>query len=150
MTSRFIAASVVWALAGLVLTGQGKGLVVDTGAFTPFVENMDRHLTPAAIVRDVFATGQGTISAIDTRGVGMAVVALGGGRATPTDTIDHTVGFDRLLGLGARVDAGTPIARIHACDEASAADAETRLKSAYRLGDSAPSFPLIADTIPPT
>ncbi|MNY82342.1 thymidine phosphorylase [compost metagenome] len=68
----------------------------------------------------------------------------------PTDKIDHTVGFDRLLGLGARVDANTPIARIHARDEASAADAEARLKSAYRLGDKAPQFPLIADTIPPT
>jgi thymidine phosphorylase len=80
----------------------------------------------------------------------MAVVALGGGRTMPSDTIDHTVGFDRLLGLGAPVDAQTPIARIHARDEASAADAEARLKSAYRLGDSAPAFPLVAGRITPT
>jgi thymidine phosphorylase len=115
-----------------------------------FVERVDAYLAPAPIVRDVFATGQGTVTEIDTRGVGMAVVALGGGRATPTDTIDHTVGFDRLRGLGAQVDGNTPIARIHARDEASAADAEARLKSAYRLGDTAPRFPLIADTISPT
>jgi thymidine phosphorylase len=111
---------------------------------------MDSYLAPAPIVRDVLAPGQGTIASIDTRGVGMAVVALGGGRATPTDSIDHRVGFDRLLGLGARVDAGTPIARIHAADEASAADAEARLKAAYALGDSAPANPLIADRITPT
>jgi thymidine phosphorylase len=125
-------------------------MVAALGGPADFVENMDTHLAPAPIIRDVFATGQGTVSAIDTRGVGMAVVALGGGRATPTDTIDHTVGFDRLAGLGAWVDAGTPIARIHARDEATAADAEARLKSAYRLGDSAPSFPLIAATIAST
>jgi thymidine phosphorylase len=125
-------------------------MVAALGGPADFVERMDSHLAPAPVIRDVFATGQGTVSAIDTRGVGMAVVALGGGRATPTDSIDHTVGFDRLAGLGTKVDANTPIARIHARDEASAADAEARLKSAYRLGDSAPSFPLIAASIAPT
>jgi thymidine phosphorylase len=124
-------------------------MVAALGGPTDFVDNMDQHLVPSPIIRDVFAPGQGTITAIDTRGVGMAVVALGGGRATPTDAIDHTVGFDRLAGLGAKLDARTPIARIHARDEASAADAEARLKSAYRLGDSAPSFPLIAEVVPP-
>jgi thymidine phosphorylase len=125
-------------------------MVAALGGPTDFVENMDTHLAAAPIIRDVFATGQGVIADIDTRGVGMAVVALGGGRTMPTDSIDHTVGFDRLLGLGASADGGTPIARIHARDEASAADAEARLKSAYRLGDSAPVFPLIADRITPT
>ena len=92
----------------------------------------------------------GTVTEIDTRSVGMAVVALGGGRTMPTDSIDHTVGFDRLAGIGTKVDVKTPIARLHARDEASAADAEARLKSAYRLGDGAPAFPIIADRIAPT
>ena len=43
-----------------------------------------------------------------TMTVGMAVVALGGGRTMPTDSIDHTVGFDRLLDLGARADRLRP------------------------------------------
>ncbi|QQR38583.1 thymidine phosphorylase [Devosia rhizoryzae] len=120
------------------------------GGPADFVERMDDYLAPAPIVLDVFAQGQGTISAIDTRGVGMAVVALGGGRATPTDSIDHRVGFDRLLGLGAVVDSHTPIARIHAADEASAADATARLRAAYTLGDAASSNPLIADRVGPT
>ena len=44
----------------------------------------------------------------------MAVVALGGGRRLPTDAIDHAVGFDRLLGFGATVEAGHA-ARPHPC-----------------------------------
>ncbi|NMA97565.1 MAG: thymidine phosphorylase, partial [Phyllobacteriaceae bacterium] len=122
-------------------------MVTALGGPADFVEAMDRHLAPAPIIRDVFADGEGTIAQIDTRGVGMAVVALGGGRATPTDAIDHRVGFDRLAGLGAKVDAGTPIARIHAADEASAADAEGRLRLAYRLGTQASVEPLIAGRI---
>ena len=125
-------------------------MVHGLGGPVDLIDNLDRYLPAAAIVRDVFVAGQGTVSAIDTKGVGMAVVTLGGGRTTPTDPIDHTVGFDRLLGLGAPVDPQTPIARIHARDETSAAEAERRLKSAYQIGDSAPAYPLIADTITPT
>ncbi|MET3926904.1 thymidine phosphorylase [Devosia sp. 2618] len=125
-------------------------MVAALGGPTDFVDEMDSYLAPAPIIRDVYADGQGTIAAIDTRGVGMAVVALGGGRATPTDSIDHSVGFDRLLGLGATADSHTPIARIHARDHASAADAETRLKTAYRLGDKPPQSELIPAYISPT
>ena len=125
-------------------------MVAALGGPADLVENMDAHLAPAPIIRDIFATGQGTVSAIDTRGIGMAVVALGGGRATPTDSIDHRVGFDRLAGLGAAIDPRTPIARIHAADEASAADAEKRLRAAYTLGGAVPNNPLIAQRIAPT
>ncbi|WP_297106834.1 thymidine phosphorylase [uncultured Devosia sp.] len=125
-------------------------MVAALGGPADFVEHMDRHLAPAPITRDVFAVGQGTVATIDTRGVGMAVVALGGGRATPTDIIDHRVGFDRLAGLGAQVGPGVPIARIHAADEASAADAEARLMRAYHLGEPASDNPLIAGRIEPT
>jgi len=125
-------------------------MVAELGGPTDFVERMDDYLAPAPIVRDVFADGEGKAIDIDTRGVGMAVVALGGGRATPTDTIDHAVGFDRLAGLGTSLYAQTPIARIHARDEAPAADAEKRLKAAYRLGDTPPRHPLISASVPPT
>lgn len=131
-------------------TEQFSKMVAVLGGPTDFVERMDDHLAAAPIVRDVFAQGQGSIAEIDTRAVGMAVVALGGGRATPTESIDHRVGFDRLLGLGALVEAKTPIARIHARDEASAKDAEARLRAAYRFSHATPAFPLIADRIAPT
>ncbi len=125
-------------------------MVAMLGGPADFVEHMDRHLAPAPIVRDVFAAGTGVVTAIDTRAVGMAVVALGGGRRMPSDKIDHTVGFDRLLGLGGQADRETPIARLHARDAASAADAERRLISAYRLGGAAPpTLPLIAESIEP-
>jgi thymidine phosphorylase len=125
-------------------------MVEGLGGPTDLIERADRHLRPAPIVRDVFADEDGTIAAIDTRAVGMAVVALGGGRTKPSDSIDHAVGFDRLAGLGVRVDAQTPLARIHAADEASAAEGEARLRAAYRLGNAPEAFPLIADRVPPT
>jgi thymidine phosphorylase len=122
-------------------------MVAMLGGPSDFVEKMDEHLEVAPIIRDVFASNAGTVSAIDTRGVGMAVVALGGGRRMPTDKIDHAVGFDRLAGLGEKIDGSVPLARLHARDEASAADAERRLIAAYTLGDTAPKHPLIPERI---
>src|SRR5690606_19471283 len=113
------------------------------------VDDLDRYLAPAPIVRDVFAPGTGRVVAIDTRAIGWAVVALGGGRRLSTDAIDHAVGFDRLAGLGATADAAMPLARLHARDPASADEAERRLIAAYRLGDKPPDNPLIVDRIDP-
>jgi len=59
------------------------------------------------------------------------------------------VGFDRLLGLGAKVAPGTPLARLHARDAATAAEASRRLIAAYVLGDAAPAHPLVAERIDP-
>ncbi len=137
------------ALASGKATEHFARMVELLGGPADFIERMDAHLAAAPIVRDVVPEGAGTVIAIDTRGVGMAVVALGGGRRTPTDAIDYAVGFDRLAGLGASIAAGTPIARIHARDEASAEDATRRILAAYSLGEGAPDYPLVADRLEP-
>ncbi|HEY8595043.1 MAG TPA: thymidine phosphorylase [Devosiaceae bacterium] len=124
-------------------------MVSALGGPADFIDNMDAYLEAAPIVRDVFAPKAGTVSTIDARGVGMAVVALGGGRRTPSDRIDHAVGFDRLLGLGSEANAQTPLARIHARDETSAAEGARRLIEAYQTGGRLTAHPLIADTIMP-
>ncbi len=124
-------------------------MVAALGGPTDFMARMDFYLPAAPIVRDVFLREAGVVSGIDTRGVGMAVVALGGGRTDPAAKIDHAVGFDRLAGLGATLDAQTPIARLHARDEASARDAERRLVAAYQVGGEAQKNPLIAERISP-
>lgn len=63
-----MAASAAWALASLALNGQGgpekPALVVDTGALTPFVEDMDRSL---AFYHDVFDMEVPALPATGTR-----------------------------------------------------------------------------------
>ena len=124
-------------------------MVAELGGPADFIENMDRHLTPAPHMRDVPAPAAGIVSAIDTRGVGMGVVALGGGRIRPTDSIDHAVGFDRLAGIGTRVERGSPLARVHFRSEEGFREAERRLLAAYVIGESAPDHPLVAARLGP-
>jgi len=124
-------------------------MVALLGGPTDFVERMDAHLKPAPVIRDILAPKAGVVAAIDTRGVGMGVVALGGGRRLPTDSIDHAVGFSALAGLGALVDGKTRLGTVHARDETAANEAERRLLAAYTIGEKAQNYPLIADHIDP-
>ncbi len=142
-------AAVEAALTSGKATEHFSTMVALLGGPKDFVARVDTHLKPAPIVRDIVAVGDGIVAEIDTRAVGMAVVALGGGRRLPTDSIDHAVGFDRLVGLGETISAGMPLARIHARDEATATDAARRLLAAYTLGDAPVAHPLIADRISP-
>ncbi|GHA32011.1 thymidine phosphorylase [Devosia pacifica] len=127
-----------------------SAMVSALGGPADFVDAMDNHLGAAPIIRDVYLEQTGQVAAIDTRAIGMAVVALGGGRVSPADKIDYTVGLDRLQGLGARLDPQTPVARVHARDEDDVEEAVRRLRMAYRIGDSVPTHPLIAKHIAPT
>jgi thymidine phosphorylase len=124
-------------------------MVAALGGPADFADHLDRYLPAAPVVRDVTANGVGAVSAIDLHALGMTVVALGGGRTRPQDSIDHRVGFDRLLGLGARVKPGTPLARVHARTEADAEMAADRLAAAYVIGEAGPARPLIPDRLLP-
>ncbi|WP_372399612.1 thymidine phosphorylase [Azospirillum sp. HJ39] len=121
-------------------------MVAALGGPADLLERPDRYLDRAPIVRPLFPAGTGFVSAIDTRGVGMAVVALGGGRTRTTDAIDFAVGFDAVAGLGQAVGpGGHPLAILHARTEAQADEAERRLRAAVTVADSAPARgPLIA------
>jgi thymidine phosphorylase len=113
-------------------------MVTALGGPADFVEKPEGHLPAAPVIRDVFAREAGVVAAVDTRAIGIAVVELGGGRMRAADPIDHSVGFTALAGLGAAVDAETPLARVHARDEAAATRAEEAVRAAYRVGETAP------------
>ncbi len=113
-------------------------MVTELGGPADFMDRYEDHLPRANVVREVITERPGFVAKINTRGVGLTVVELGGGRVRAADPIDYSVGLDMLAGRGLRVDAEQPIARIHASDEAAADRAEARLRAAYRISDEAP------------
>jgi thymidine phosphorylase len=82
-----------------------------------FVENMEHYLPKPAISKAVYADKPGFLHSMDTREIGMAVVALGGGRSHPEDCVDHSVGLSEIAQLGYFVDSTNPLAVIHARSE---------------------------------
>ncbi len=108
------------------------------GGPADFVERMDDHLPKADLVRPVHAEGTGPVASVDTRGLGLAVVALGGGRTRPQDGVDHAVGLTELAAIGDEVLADRPLCFVHARNEAAFAEAERMVRAAYRLGEGTP------------
>ncbi|MEH3116890.1 MAG: thymidine phosphorylase [Methylorubrum populi] len=116
-------------------------MVAALGGPADFVEAADRHLPSAPVVRPVRAGAAGVVERVDTRAIGLAVIALGGGRTRPQDPIDARVGFTALARPGDRLAPGDPLATVHAADEAAADRAEAGLRAAYRIGGTPPTVP---------
>ena len=103
-----------------------------------FVDRARDYLPGTGSVREIRADGDGNVTGIATRDIGLAVVALGGGRTRPQDDIDHAVGITGLLPIGTRVERGDPLALVHAHDDDSAAAASAAVQAAYRIGEPRP------------
>ena len=126
------------ALAGGAAAEIFGRMVQALGGPADLLERPGAYLEPAPILRPVTASESGYLASCDTRGVGLAVIELGGGRSRPDDGIDHRVGFDRLLPLGARVEKGEEIGRVHAASASDAARGADRLARLYRIAPEAP------------
>ncbi|MDY0870614.1 thymidine phosphorylase [Dongia rigui] len=122
-------------------------MVVGLGGPADILERPEQHLAKAPVVKPCFAEEAGVVRVMDTRAIGMAIVALGGGRTNPSDGIDHRVGLTDIVGLGEPVGPDQPIALIHAADEASAGMAASSLRRAIRLVGESRTGPVVMEEL---
>ena len=118
-------------------------MVAALGGPADFVENYDSHLEKAEIVRPVYASSSGIIQQIDTRALGMSVVALGGGRLRAADEIDYAVGLTEVISLGELADSTRPVAWVHARSEAQFEQTAAVIRNAIQVGE-------VSMTLPPS
>jgi thymidine phosphorylase len=124
-------------------------MVSALGGPSDLLERPQRHLTAAPFLKPVLPHAPGRVQGVDARAVGVAVIALGGGRRRAEDAIDHAVGFTDLAGRGDTVGPDRPLGLVHARDERHAMAAAEALRAAYRLGDGKPPRrPVVQDRIP--
>ncbi|KGJ89959.1 thymidine phosphorylase [Colwellia psychrerythraea] len=115
-------------------------MIAALGGPTNFIEQPWDSMNKANVIMDVKAAQHGYIAQMHTREIGMSVVGLGGGRTAPTQKVDHTVGFDRILPLGVQVNRGEVIARVHAKDEDSANRAIEQFNNALTYSEESPEL----------
>ena len=134
------------------ILGSGKAaetfekMVSELGGPNNILQNTDSHFESASVVKPILAHQSGFISQINTRAVGLAVVELGGGRKKASDFIDHSVGLSQVLGLSTKVDAGQPLAIVHAQNEDQANIAIQQIQNSFILSEiKAKSSPVIID-----
>ncbi len=108
------------------------------GGPADILERYEAHLPIAPYELAVHPPKSGIIHTMDVRAVGMAVLAMGGGRRHPAESIDPTVGLSRVKGRGAEVGPDAPLCLVHARDEAQARACAEELLAAVELSDEAP------------
>ena len=130
------------ALAGGAAADRFAAMVSELGGPADLLEAPDKHLRAAAVKVEVDPAEAGVVSAVDVRAVGLAVVALGGGRTRESDPVDHSVGLTDVAAPGEEVSpGGRPLAVVHAADEDAARRATDALRAAFTLGNDAPKAP---------
>lgn len=110
-------------------------MVTLLGGPSDFVVAYKSYLPDAPITMDVEAPADGFVSSMDTREIGLAVVALGGGRTKPQDKIDHAVGITHIVDVGDKISKGDRIAQVLARTQDQADNAAARITGALDIGE---------------
>lgn len=117
--------------------------LVDAQGGDPSYVDEPAKLPRALLVEPVTCATSGWLERVDARAIGEASVALGAGRASKADAIDHSVGFEIHHKVGDRVEQGSPLFTIHANDEHRLVEARQRVLAAHSIADRrVPSLPL--------
>jgi len=106
-------------------------------------------VAPRAVApsREVASPMTGYVAAMDAERLGEAVIAMRGGRQQMGDALDYSTGFEMLVRLGDRVDAGQPLARLFVPAESAQAGQE-KLLAAIQVTEAAPTVgPLILERL---
>ena len=122
-------------------------MVAALGGPSDFATSWRGRLPEANVIREISAPMGGVVNKIDGHAIGIAVVALGGGRQRASDRIDPSVGFSDIAALGTHVAKGDPIARLHAGSEKAAIAAERAFRSAVSVGAPIDPVALLIDRV---
>ncbi|OIQ49996.1 Thymidine phosphorylase [Pseudodesulfovibrio hydrargyri] len=126
------------ALASGAAAERFERMVAGLGGPTDFLERSGEYLDIAPVKRPVHPDRPGFITAMDSRGVGMALVAMGGGRTRADQAIDHGVGMTGFARIGDAVGPNNPLCTVRARDEVQADMAAERIRAAVTIGDAPP------------
>ena len=116
-----------------------ESMIAYLGGPADLLARPEHYLPTAPIIKPVVAKHEGFIVSIATRELGLAIIALGGGRIHATDPIDHAVGLTAIAPTGTYVRAGEPICFVHARDESGFTAAANVIVKAFRIADAPPS-----------
>ncbi len=121
-------------------------MCAELGGPGDFVERFDTILPVASVVRPIFADGR--LATVNTRGVGNAIIELGGGRRKVGEALDLATGFTEFASIGQQLGKDRPLAVVHAATEAAADQAERNLLAACQFtGDKLAERPVIVDIL---
>ena len=118
-------------------------MVSALGGPSDLLDNPDKYLAKATVIKPIYAKQAGYIAEMDTRLIGLGVVDLGGGRRMATDKIDYSVGFSEFCHIGDQVELDKPIAFVHASSKKQADAATAELLKNIKISSKPVSKPQV-------
>lgn len=113
-------------------------MVAMMGGPKDFCDDVWKYLPKAKIVRPVYPKKTGYVTAMDTRGIGLSIIELHGGRTSPEQKIDYACGYSNFCQIGDVVSKKNPLAIVHAKTEEEFKLAESNLQKLITIGEKVP------------
>jgi pyrimidine-nucleoside phosphorylase len=112
-------------------------------------DNPVRLIEKGLVVVQIKAAESGIINGIDTKAIGEAVCAIGGGRVKISDQIDYAVGYACEKKIGDAVKEHEMLGTLYCRSEGQAAVVLAKLQMAYKISEEphVRKFALIKDVI---
>lgn len=101
----------------------------------------------AEIQEPLFASADGTVTAVDAELIGKTCLILGAGRQKTDDKIDHAVGIAQMKKPGEAVKKGEPLAVVFSNDRKKMEEAFPMIGTAFSIGDAPAQASLICETV---
>ena len=96
-------------------------------------------IAPAQI--DIPAPKAGYIVDVDAECIGRACILLGAGRSKTDDRVDPSAGISCIRQVGEEIDAGAPLAHLHASADGLLRAAKDIVAQAFIIADERPDIP---------
>lgn len=124
-----------------------RELIAAQGGDVAYVDDPSRF-PRADVVAEITADEVGSVAGMEADEIGMAVVALGGGREKKGERIDHRVGVVMHVQVGDRVEVGQPLFTVHARSVDDKEQAAARIQRAIHIStEPVERLPLFYDRI---
>lgn len=124
-----------------------RAMIVAQGGDARVCDDPDAVLPAAAVRHQVAAPTGGVVARLPARPVGELTVLLGAGRTRKGQAVDPAVGIDLHVAEGDPVEAGQPLATVHARTADAAQTVAARLLEAVEIGPEGQAAPTVLDIL---
>ena len=100
------------------------------------LESYNNHLPRASHNNQVLAEQTGFIQSIETRKLGLLLIELGGGRKQIKDSIDYSVGFENVIGVGDYVESTSPLLTLHSSSKDDFDSLKKQIQECFKISKS--------------
>lgn len=123
-------------------------MVAGLGGPIDFVKKARKYLDVSPVEETVHPETAGYVTSMNARAVGLALVAMKGGRTHADQSIDYGVGMTHFAHIGEEVGPDRPLCRVFARDREQAAMTTERIRAAIAVGPEKPALtPVVAERL---